>query len=168
MTSERNHHRKYSLSVDRAAVELESARGRYFDVDDSAALMRCAIDIIDNDTEDWTDVLPNTVATVADVIACMEAARKGIDWRAEHCRQHGAFDEEWSPIEVAQSNHCNAIECCEMNGHKNIWASLSESYENMRDTLRWAGYGTVTQELAAAEWNRLELDRLTKLVNGDK
>ena len=168
MTSERNHHRKYSLSVDRAAVELESACGRHFDVDDSAALMRYAIDIIDNPCEDWTEILPTTMDTVKDVIACMEAAREDVDWRAEYCRQHKALDEEWRPIKVAQSNHRSAIECREMNGHKNILDSLSESYENMRDTLRWAGYGTVTIEVAIDEWNRLELDRLTKLVNGDK
>lgn len=160
MSNEINH-LEYSLAIEKAAGLVPSW---CIEDNDDAALVREASEAIDNPFDDMLDKLPNTVYTVADVVACVEATRMGVDWRAEYCRRHGALEEGVCPLEVARGNHYTAVD--QVGSFSSIHESLFSYYENMRDTLRWSGYGTVTQELAAAEWNKLELARLTKLVNG--
>lgn len=150
----------YSLAIEKATANLETWSRFAPDSVDREDLYN----VVATATEavEASDELPNTLLAVEDVFACWEAMRKGIDWRAGYCRLERA--EELDPVQVARSNHYAAVD--QVGSFNNIHESLSSYYENMRDTLRWGGYGTVTIKLAEAEWDKLELARLTRLVNG--
>ena len=100
--------------------------------------------------------------TIEHVFACMEAIRVGIDWCVDYCRSERT--EELDPVQVARCSHEAALDY--KGDFGGLQQSLAAWHQNMYDTLRWSGYGIVTQKLAAAEWDKLELARLTKLVNG--
>ena len=151
---------KYSLAIEKAAATLHGwyrSTADRVDRDDLPALVREASGDIQNHDE-----LPNTLLTIEHVFECMEAIRVGIDWRADYCRPERT--EELDPVQVARCSHEAALDY--KGDFGGLQQSLAAWHQNMYDTLRWSGYGTITQKLADAEWNKLELARLTKLVNG--
>lgn len=151
---------KYSLAIEKIAATLnagyESTADRV-DREDLHMLVREASGDIQNHED-----LPNTLLTIEHVFECMEAIRVGIDWRAGYCRSERT--EELDPVVVARCSHESALAYRDDFG--GLQQSLAAWHQNMYDTLRWAGYGAITQELADIEWNKLEYARLTKLVNG--
>ena len=102
-------------------------------------------------------------ATAADVVECLQATRAGLDWRGVYCLRHSVL-ESLSPRNLARRKHSKAIE--KAKKPEEVYESLAEYHHDMVKTLQWAGYGNVTIKVAIDEWNRLELKRLTELVNG--
>ena len=109
--------------------------------------------------------LPKDEAIAKDVVECLKATRAGLDWRGMYCLRHSVL-ESLSPRNLARRKHSKAIE--KAGEHESIYKALAEYHHDMVKTLQWAGYGNVTIKMAIDEWNRLELKRLTELVNGDK
>lgn len=151
---------KYSLAIEKVAATLHGwykSTADRVDRDDLPALVREASGDIQNHED-----LPNTLLTIEHVFECMEAIRVGIDWRADYCRSERT--EELDPVQVARCSHESAL--AYRDDFDGLYQSLATWHQNMYDTLRWAGYGAITQELAHIEWSKLELARLTKWVNG--
>ena len=102
-------------------------------------------------------------ATAKDVVECLKATRAGLDWRGMYCLRHSVL-ESLNPHNLAHKKHRAAIK--NAGEHESIYKSLAEYHHDMVKTLQWAAYGNVTIKVAIDEWNRLELKRLTELVNG--